>query len=77
MSLCISPDKITHDFAVRDFFGKTTSSSYITVNKTMHGVCKYANSAFSFLITTTSNFTRSAVTKCLWHPVPILEILHN
>ena len=33
MSLCFSLDKITHDFVVRDFFGKTTSSCYITVEK--------------------------------------------
>ena len=32
MSLCSSLDKITHDFVIRDFFGKTTSSCYITVD---------------------------------------------
>ena len=31
-SLCFSLDKITHDFVLRDFFGKTTSSCYITVD---------------------------------------------
>ena len=32
-SLCFCIDKITHDFVVRIFFGKTTSSCYITVDK--------------------------------------------
>ena len=32
MSLCFSLDKITHNFVIREFFGKTTSSCYITVD---------------------------------------------
>ena len=43
MSLCFSLDKITHDFVVRDFFSKTTSSCYITVDKFRPGCIKRLN----------------------------------